>query len=561
MRTGSGIPSALRQAFAAEGESRRTGIPVDELTGMRAEHVHRAQARAQVQDRDQAQVRAAASGRAERYWASRAVSRRTVLAGAAGAAAATALIRAPRANAATSPRVVIVGAGLAGLRCAHSLWTQGGVASTVYEADTSHLGGRCWSLRGFFAGGQVSEHGGSFISSTDTAVLNLATALGLSTEYANGGALDSGNYAAWINSASYPSKRQQQDWVADAYSAFSASYQAMGTPRYNSYTAQAARLDQMSCLDYLASIGLSSGAPLTQLIETLQLQSGGEPGSASAIGLIGFLGSSKTFDSSAGFDEKYHLAGGNDQLVTGMLGQLPAGTVQQGHQLIAICQNSDGSYTLTFDAAGTTVTTVADHVVLALPFRTLRNVDYSRAGLSALKNTAIQQQGMGQNAKLVLQLTAKTWPAAGGNGVSNTGPTGYQSAWDGSVNLGAKGAPALLVNFPGGNVAQNTLTGAAHGPAPAADVTWFLNQIENLYPGTKAAYNGRAYEDHWSRDPWHLGAYHYYEVGQYTTIAGYEAVQEGRVHFAGEHTDVDNMTLDSAVRSGERAAAEIRAQV
>ncbi|MEY9931334.1 monoamine oxidase [Catenulispora sp. GP43] len=559
LRTGSGIPSAIRQAFAAERESRRTGIPVEELVGARAEQVRRAQAQAQT--RAQGQARAAASGRAEHYWASREVSRRTLLTGAAGVAAATALTRTPRADAATAPRVVIVGAGLAGLRCAHSLWTQDGIASTVYEADTSHVGGRCWSLRGFFSGGQVGEHGGSFISSTDTAVLNLAAALGLSTEYADGGALDSGGYSAWINGASYPGKQQQHDWVAEAYTAFNASYKAMGTPRYNSFTAEARRLDQMSCLDYLASIGLSSGGPLTQLIETLQLQSGGEPAAASAIGLIGFLGSSKTFDNSAGFDEKYHLAGGNDQLVTGMLGRLPAGTVRQGHQLVAVCQNSDGSYSLTFDAAGSTVTATADHVVLALPFRTLRNVDYSRAGLSTLKNTAIQQQGMGQNAKLVLQLTAKTWPAAGGNGVSNTGPAGYQTAWDGSVNLGANGAPALLVNFPGGNVAQNTLTGAAHGPAPAADVNWFLNQIEHVFPGTTAAYNGLAYEDHWSLDPWHLGAYHYYEVGQYTSIAGYEAVQEGRVHFAGEHTDVDNMTLDAAVRSGERVAAEIRAQV
>ncbi|GAA1979738.1 hypothetical protein GCM10009838_46030 [Catenulispora subtropica] len=503
-------------------------------------------------------ARAAASGRVERYWAARAVSRRSLL---GGAAAATTLALAPRANAATAPRVVVVGAGLAGLRCAHSLWTQNGVASTVYEADTTHIGGRCWSLRGFFAAGQVHEHGGSFISSTDTAVLNLASSLGLTTEFANGGALTSGDYEAWVNGASYPGKKQQQDWVAEAYSAFHASYQAMGTPRYDSFTTEARRLDQMSCLDYLSSIGLSSGDPLTQIIESLQLQSGGEPALASAVGLIGFLGSSRTFDGAAGFDEKYHLAGGNDQLVSGMLGQLPAGTVRQGHQLVAVCRNTDGSYTLTFNAAGTTVTAVADHVVLALPFRMLRDVDYSRAGLSALKDTAIQQQGMGQNGKLVLQLGTKTWPSAGGNGVSNTGPDGYQTSWDGTVNLGAHGSPALLVNFPGGDVAQNTLTGAAHGPAPSADVTWFLNQIEHVFPGTAAAYTGVAYEDHWSLDPWHRGAYHYYQVGQYTTFAGYEAVQEGRVHFAGEHTDVDNMTLDSALRSGERAAAEIRLQI
>ncbi len=462
---------------------------------------------------------------------------------------------------AAAPRIVIVGAGLAGLRAAHSLWNQGTpLASTVYEADTSHLGGRCWSLRGFFAGGQVSEHGGSFISSTDTAVLSLAKSLGLQRETANGGALASGDYTAWINNCSYSGDQQQDDWTADAYSAFSASYAAMGSPRYNSFTPEAQRLDQMSCLEYLDQIGLSSGSQLDQLIQSIQLQSGGEPAESSAVGMIGFLGGSSVFDGGTGFDEKYHLVGGNDQLVSGMVAQLPAGTVQQGYQLIAVQQNSDSSYTCTFDQNGSTVSVGADHLVLALPFSTLRNVDLSKANLSPLKTQAIQQQGMGQNAKLVTQLTAKTWPALGFNGITNTGPQGYQTAWDGSVQLGAHGSPALLVNFPGGDTARTTLTGAAHGPAPAADVTWFLSQIEHLYPGTTAAYNGLAYEDHWSLDPWHLGAYHYYKIGQYTTIAGYEAVQEGRIHFAGEHTDVDNMTLNAAVASGERVAGEINSQ-
>ncbi len=277
--------------------------------------------------------------------------------------------------------------------------------------------------------------------------------------------------------------------------------------------------------------------------------------------MIGFLGASATFDGASGFNEKYHLVGGNDQLASGMVGRLPAGTVQQGYELIALARNGDGSYTCTFDHCGSTVSVPADHVVLALPFSTLRKVDLSRAGLSALKLTAITQQGMGQNAKLVTQLSAKTWPALGYNGVSNTGPLGYQTAWDGSVDLGASGAPALLVNFLGGDGARDRLTGAAHGPAPAADVNAFLAQIEDVYPGTTAAYNGKAYEDHWSLDPWHLGAYHYYRPGQYTSFAGYEAVQEGRVHFAGEHTDVDNATLNAAVASGVRAAAEITAQI
>ncbi|GAA1246676.1 hypothetical protein GCM10009665_42010 [Kitasatospora nipponensis] len=530
------LPEPLRAVFATHAEARRRRMPVAEVAGEQAER------------------------------AERSISRRRLL-GATGALAATAavpagLLNPTRAAAATAPRIVVVGAGLAGLRCAHQLWNRPKpVAATVYEADTSHLGGRCWSLRGFFAGGQVAEHGGSFISSTDKSVLSLANSLGLRREYANGGALDSGDYAAWINGGPYGSDQQQSDWTAHAFAAFSASYQAIGTPRYDNHTAEAFRLDQLSCLDYLAEIGLPANSALGQLIQSIQLQSGGEPGQSSALNMISFLGASSTFDGASGFDEKYHLVGGNDQLVSGMVGQLPAGAVKQGYELIALCRNGDGSYTCTFNHGGSTVSVPADHVVLALPFSTLRKVDFSRAGLSALKTTAITQQGMGQNAKLVTQLTRKTWPALGYNGISNTGPLGYQTAWDGSVDLGANGAPALLVNFLGGDGARTGLTGAAHGPAPTADVNAFLSQIEHVFPGTTAAWNGKAYEDHWSLDPWHLGAYHSYKVGQYTSFAGYEAVQEGRIHFAGEHTDVDNATLDAAVASGVRVAGEIIAQI
>jgi monoamine oxidase len=110
--------------------------------------------------------------------------------------------------------------------------------------------------------------------------------------------------------------------------------------------------------------------------------------------------------------------------------------------------------------------------------------------------------------------------------------------------------------------AARTLTGAAHGPAPATDVTWFLKQIERVFPGTNAAYSGKAYEDHWSVDAWHKGAYSYWKVGQYTSFSGYEQVQERNIHFAGEHTAPEDQDfLNGGVVSGERVASEIQHQV
>ncbi len=87
---------------------------------------------------------------------------------------------------------------------------------------------------------------------------------------------------------------------------------------------------------------------------------------------------------------------------------------------------------------------------------------------------------------------------------------------------------------------------------------WLLAQIELLYPGTEAAYTGRAYEDHWALDPWVLGAYSYCRVGQASSYGAPAAASEGAIHFAGEHTSTANQGfLDGAVQSGERAAREI----
>ena len=93
-------------------------------------------------------------------------------------------------------------------------------------------------------------------------------------------------------------------------------------------------------------------------------------------------------------------------------------------------------------------------------------------------------------------------------------------------------------------------------------MSWFLNRVEPIFPGTTTAYSGLAYEDHWSADPWHRGAYSYWRLGQYTGFSGYEGVQEGNIHFAGEHTDPEEQGfLNGPVGSGERAASEVMHQI
>src|ERR671930_409834 len=86
--------------------------------------------------------------------------------------------RRPRAG--HGARVVIVGAGLAGLTCAYRL-RQHGIHADVFEARTDRLGGRCWTVR-IFANGQVAEHGGEFIDTRHVQTLRIVRELGLSLE-------------------------------------------------------------------------------------------------------------------------------------------------------------------------------------------------------------------------------------------------------------------------------------------------------------------------------------------------------------------------------------------
>src|SRR4051812_43176176 len=99
------------------------------------------------------------------------LTRRTFLGASLAAASAT------RSHGQTPQRIVVVGAGLAGLTCAYRLQQQG-IAADVYDAGT-RAGGRCWTLRGAFDEGQIVERGGELIDQAHAAIRQLCQELRL----------------------------------------------------------------------------------------------------------------------------------------------------------------------------------------------------------------------------------------------------------------------------------------------------------------------------------------------------------------------------------------------
>jgi monoamine oxidase len=528
-----------RRMFALHSESRRSGVPVCEVAGGEAERRRRARGEGMTTRREL--IAAGAAGTVG-----------AVLAGSPAASLAKALSRR------SSPRIAIVGAGLAGLRCAHMLWTtnpDGPIASTVYEANEERAGGRCWTLRGFFGGGLETEHGGSFLNSNQTAVRGLAALLGLEEEVVNGGDLPEGDEVFFIDGAIYTLAEANTDWASVGFAAFRTAAREMRTE------AGEGRLDAMSVPEWLDSTEIGANSRFGKLMQANTVtENGGDPADQSALDLVELLSDNhrSSVTPLPGDDERFHIVGGNDQLVSGMIAQLPAGTVRHGHVLVAAQSNADHTITLSFEVAGVTSDVTADFVVLALPFSTLRDVDLSRSGLSTRKREVIATMGMGTNAKIHLELTHKTWPALGFSGATYGEWHRVACAWDDCVQLGADASPALYLAFPGGRAGSTGITGEAHGAAPIADVDRVLEDIEHVFPGTTAAYTSRAYEDHWALDPWVKGAYSYYRVGQASSYGQVARASEGRFLFAGEHTSIANIGfLDGAVETGERAARHL----
>jgi len=113
------------------------------------------------------------------------------------------------------------------------------------------------------------------------------------------------------------------------------------------------------------------------------------------------------------------------------------------------------------------------------------------------------------------------------------------------------------VNYTGGAAAVAMNQGSL-----AERVGDFLGQLDAVFPGVAALWNGKAALAYWANNPFSLGSYSYYQPGQYTRFVGYEIVRQGNCHFCGEHTSIDFQGyLNGAVATGLAAAKEIRSDV
>ncbi len=525
--------SSLQSLWLDLARSRRTGIPLDEVRALRAEHPR--------------------------------VSRRQVLVGAAAAAAASALPG--RALARRQASIGIVGGGIAGLNCALTL-ADAGVDSTVYEAS-DRVGGRMFSNRtGYWNAGQVTEWGGELIDTAHETVQALAGRYGLELDDLLDAQPKRSDDVYFINGRYYPKAQADADF-AEIFDAVVADSDAAPFPTlFDSFTPEARELDRMTVYDYIESrVPGGHASPLGEVLDlAYAIEYGADTTDQSALNILYLLAFQPDEERLALYgesDEKFHIRGGNQQLPEAIARDL-GDRVTRGERLVKIARISDGRYRLTFERGGSTREVTHDFVVLALPFAVLAEIDFSQAGFDALKRKAIREQGRGKNGKLQLQFRRREWlgrgPWPGSSNGSSYADTGYQASWE--ATRAQAGDPGILVLYSGGSVSAAMQTDRAFATASnrdvEADARRGLRQISRVYPGLD--WNGKATQSLPHLSPLFRASYSFYRPGQYTTFAGYEGVRQRRVLFCGEHTSTDFQGfMEGGATEGARAGEELLA--
>jgi monoamine oxidase len=466
----------------------------------------------------------------------------------------------------TQGRIAIVGGGIAGLNAALTL-QDAGIKSTVFEAS-NRVGGRMHSDTTSWLNGQTSEHCGELIDSGHKTILSLASRFKLQTVDLLGAEPIHSTDTDYFFGRYYTDAEAQADfnpvWTAVKKDVNAASYPTL----YNQHTDAGVVLDHTSIYDWIESrVPGGHSSPMGQLLDVAyNIEYGNvtkEQSSLNLVYLLGFSSNPGNFQIFGASDERYHIVGGNERLPQAIAAVLP--DVRLNMALTAIARRSDGTIDLAVKGGGTTSTYNFDRVILAIPFSVLRTLDYSGAGFDSRKQTAITQLGYGKNAKLHLQFDSRFWNTRGPWGIGNGSTysdTGYQNTWD--VTRAQDGSTGILVDYTGGGVPLASFGGNPADPKVAARFArTFLSQIEPVFPGITQRWNGRATLDVPLTDPFLLGSYSYWKVGQYTAFAGYEKARQpdpvdGNIHFAGEHCSQDFQGyMEGGASEGARAAGEI----
>ncbi len=442
-------------------------------------------------------------------------------------------------------RIIVVGAGLAGLSCAYEL-DQAGFNVILIEAR-SRPGGRVRTYRDPFADNLYAEMGAEYVDSTDNLVKQYCNKFGLKVlpakqydgVYIRGRRLSMKGIQSGTDSLPFEGIQKGklfgqevqyiQKWIDLVKQKGANSPEVLA-------------LDNMSVEEVLKK----GGAPkdiIDLYTYTNATEATSVPSKMSALYMV--LANSRTSAFSENTVEG-RIFGGNDQLPKEFAKKL--GTRIKYNRSLRSLVFSSNKITANVIEDGQCASIKGIKCVLAIPASILRTIKID-PGFTAEKTNCIQKQQYGHVMKVAMQYRRRFWDDNNSIGQRVFTDTRLRRIYHFSINQ--PGPRGILLTFTSGEDAKKLGRLNEDRRMKAAQDT-----CKDIWPEAPQ-YWENGITKYWNEDPFVKASYSLSGVGQ----KGYREIlakPEGPVFFAGEHTAIHRASMNGAIESGLRVTEELK---
>ena len=441
-------------------------------------------------------------------------------------------------------RIIVVGAGLAGLACAYDLY-QLNYNVIVLEAR-SRPGGRVRTYRDSFTDGLYAEMGAEYVDSGDKYLRKYCKDFGLKIlpakqydgVYVRGKRITMSDLIS--GKVNLPFKGTMggklfaqeaayiQDWVKKVQNSDSLSREIQD-------------LDNISVSEVLRM----GGAP-RDIIDLYTYTNGTEsttaPSRMSALKMVLANSIASAFSENT---EEGRILGGNDQ-VPKKFAKVLGENIRYDRPIEKIEYNDHG-VTIYFLENGKRQSISGSRCVLTLPVSILRSIKLNPI-FSDSKMHCIRNQSYGHVMKIAMQYRKRFWDEPGSIGQRVFTDTPLRRVYHFSIDQ--PGPRGILLSFTSGSDAEKL--GRFNEQRRMTKAQKICTEI---WKDTPKYWEGGVTK-YWNKDPWLKASYSVAGVGQ-KDFREILARSEGRFHFAGEHTSIHRASMNGAIESGIRTSKEI----
>ena len=445
-------------------------------------------------------------------------------------------------------KIVIVGAGLAGLAAGYEL-KRAGHTPIILEAQ-QRVGGRVYTLRDPFTEGLYAEVGAMRIPRAHALTMEYIEKFQLKTtdftmDNPNAYYYIGGNKVRASEAATDPSllgfevhAHEKGLTVGQMYSkALQSLLEMLEKSGDSAWDEIVVQYDQYSTREFLELNGWSEG-----MIEMFGLLANQESVMNSS-----FLELFRE-DSGNYYTNMIEIQGGTDRLPHAFLPELKD-NIRFGARMIAMDQSPE-NVTIHYQTKAGKFTETGDYAIITVPFPVLRHVEVLKP-FTRSKQRAIRQLHYDASAKILFQCKRRFWEEDDGifgGGTLTDLPIRNLYYPDHGRETGRG---IILASYTWSEDAQRW-----GSLKPDDRIMQALDDVAEIHPQIIHEFEvGTSWM--WHDDEFAGGAFALFDPGQQTLLHTEIVKPEGRIHFAGEHTSLHHAWIQGALESGLRAAVAV----